>query len=51
MCIRDRYDTIGARGDWYIITAGKENARILFFNRDADNSQDMEFNIFNMLGR
>ena len=47
----NQYDTIGARGDWYIITAGKENARILFFNRDADNSQDMEFNIFNMPGR
>lgn len=46
-----QYNTVGGHDKWYMITVNDSNVQILFFNEDAENPQNLEFDLFNMPGK
>ena len=49
--LEDQFDTIADHSDWYIMTKSGPDAQLLFFSKNPENTQSIEFNMFNIPGK
>lgn len=49
--LEDQFDTIADHSDWYIMTKSGPDAQLLFFSNNPENTQSIEFNMFNIPGK